>query len=283
MRNVSSAALASTTKSILEFVSTIAGFTAIFSALLLYFGYVRTQSYFAYFGVPVGILEFATTDYLLRSPDVFFKPVIWSVLALAVLCVLAVTARRIETRGSNAARRVVRGSLAVATVLTASYAVLGLADVVVPDLAGISLALSGALVIIQFDMYRSGSVVKPPTVVAAVGALFVVMAAFWSTAVYAESVGVQSAAILAQGNGSLRQAVVYTSKDLPLTGETDLEEVSSRRPLTWKYSYDGYRVLIYANDRWFLIRDEWNPGDLTVILPGDDDSIFVALLPARLP
>ena len=42
------------------------------TAVLYYFGHVREEALFAYFGVDLATIDFSTTDYLVRSTDAMF-------------------------------------------------------------------------------------------------------------------------------------------------------------------------------------------------------------------
>src|ERR1700724_2957006 len=48
--------------------------SSLITALAFYFGGVRTDAYFSYFGIDRSMINFATADYLLRSTDVLFIP-----------------------------------------------------------------------------------------------------------------------------------------------------------------------------------------------------------------
>src|SRR3954454_17851304 len=52
------------------------GQTALLTALLVFFGWARTQATFAYFGVDLGLLDFSTTDYVLRSVNSAYDPLL---------------------------------------------------------------------------------------------------------------------------------------------------------------------------------------------------------------
>jgi hypothetical protein len=51
--------------------------------LFYYFGYVRRQALFGYFGIDANLLDFGPQDYLVRSAGVAFKPI--GIVLLAAL------------------------------------------------------------------------------------------------------------------------------------------------------------------------------------------------------
>src|SRR6478609_215506 len=102
---------AESVKRILEIVTAVGGYMAVLSALMLYFGYLRTRELFKYFGVPLGVLQLSTTDYLLRAPDVFFEPVVWSTFGLAILVTLSVAVEIADRRQDSKLSMAIRGVL----------------------------------------------------------------------------------------------------------------------------------------------------------------------------
>jgi hypothetical protein len=274
------AGVESVAKSVLDLITAVAGYTAVLSALMLYFGYIRTRTLFGYFGVPTGVLQFTTTDYLLRSPDVFFKPVIWTTLSLAILVAITLGAKLAEHKGPQRIRIIVRGLLALITALTGASGIWGLSrNPQWVQWAAIALGLSGALVVVQYRMYRVNQSFRPPLIVLLIGLLLTTAAAFWWVSIYAQTVGRQTAEGFTTGP-SLPLAIVYSKDDLRMPGQEPQVPLGSPGQRPWPFKYCGYKVLSYANGRWFLIQDKWDPKSPTVILP-DDESVRVEVLQAQ--
>ncbi|MBP1820618.1 hypothetical protein [Mycobacterium sp. OAE908] len=280
-----SAGVDTTIKRVVELITTITGYAAVLSALMLYFGYARTRIFYEYFGIPVGALHFSTTDYLLRSPDTFFRPVIWATVALAVISALSLAAGHVEAEMSAKWRVTFRCTLGIVTALAAIYALSALSFVTASQnstlklSAPIALAFSGALLIIQYQMYRSRAGLKPPIATVAIAVLLITGAAFWATSIYAQKVGSESAQSIAHTPHALPEVVILSKKDLPFSGGIPIQSAKSDSQQPWRSMFTGYRVLIYASDRWFLVRTDWNEKAPTVILPDGDESIQVKLLP----
>jgi hypothetical protein len=55
-------------------VGWVVGQSALLAALLLFFGWARTRATFAHFGVDLSLLEFSTTDYIIRSVNSAYEP-----------------------------------------------------------------------------------------------------------------------------------------------------------------------------------------------------------------
>jgi hypothetical protein len=282
-------------KPILEYVTTIGGFTAVLSALLLFFGYESTVVLFEYFGVPAGVLNFSTTDYLLCSPEVIFQPAIWAMAGLALLCGLIYALRWMKSTKRRGWQTFLRVAFpAIPVILTAS------AVAVVPASffgrasgcsAALLLALSAAALIFQYDVARQNKPHNPPVGILALGIGLMIGASFWLEYLHAHDSGVEEAKCIAQGICPLPDAVIHTKESLPLPGGS--QQPGERRP-PWGYVFSGgddkrlssFKVLAYANHRWFLLsffcesnpKDcKWDPKKQTFILPDDDKNVLVTV------
>src|SRR5690242_16639858 len=69
-------------------VTSIASQAALITALLFFYGRVRTGAFYGYFGIGTHALQFSTSDYVIGSLNATLPPVI--VCALAILAVLAI-------------------------------------------------------------------------------------------------------------------------------------------------------------------------------------------------
>ncbi len=271
-----------TEKSILEYVTTVGGSTAVLSALLLYFGYARTATLYGYFGVPIGVLNLSTTDYLLRSAEVIFQPTICATAVLSILFVFVYGFRFVE---SNGLRNYLRIILVAVAVIAAIVAAFGLFDKVPANWAAALLIVSGGCVIIAYDSARREKPLNPPVGILAIGILLIVGAAFWSMNLYANHVGVKKAECYARNSCPLADAVIYSKDYMALPGGQQQPE--TERP-PWGYVFSGgagvFKVLGYSNHRWFLLPFSWDSSakqwkwdrkQQTVILPGDEKNVLV--------
>ncbi|MDT5079250.1 MAG: hypothetical protein QOJ80_3887 [Mycobacterium sp.] len=264
-------------KALLETLGAIAGASALLSALMLYFGWVRTRVLYDYFGVPVGVLRYSTTDFVLRSADVFFQPVIWSILALAGLVAVLIGTDVLDRRITKWwLHLLLRAALAAAASACAVTGALGLVGAVDPWSAAVSLCISGVLIVMQYVFYRRATVLRPPVIVVVIGLMLTVAATFWTVSIYAAGTGTSIAANIATGTLPRPAATVHSKTDLGIAG---IQQQNSRAPVdtqSWPFTYGGYKLLAYANDRWFLISQHWQAGSPTIILP-DNDSLRIEL------
>lgn len=83
-------------------VGTIASQAALFIGVLYYFGWVRTHASLGYFGVDPSLIGYSTPDYVLRSINVTFLPIVYAAITAVVLFgfhrfVVQPTLNRVET------------------------------------------------------------------------------------------------------------------------------------------------------------------------------------------
>jgi hypothetical protein len=122
---------------------TVTSQTALVIGLLYYFGWVRTQATFAYFGVDTSLIGYGTSDYVLRSVEAAFQPFIWTALiTLALLGIHRFLIRRALDMPEGSRVRVG----VQCSVLTLHLVGIGLAAVVItgmliPDRVGRPLGL----------------------------------------------------------------------------------------------------------------------------------------------
>jgi hypothetical protein len=64
------------TPSAFKIVGAVTSQTAVIGALLFYFGWVRTHAFADYFGIDPTLVSYGPTDYMLRSINVAFPPLI---------------------------------------------------------------------------------------------------------------------------------------------------------------------------------------------------------------
>ncbi|MET0898734.1 MAG: hypothetical protein ABWY45_12560 [Mycobacterium sp.] len=272
--------LRSEVKSFLEMAALIASFGAFLSALLIYFGWTRTRVLFGHFGVPVSLLQYSSTEYLLRSAEILFKPAIWTILALAALVATSVAAIRVERTqsASTSVRFAVRAALAIATLGCLVYGLMALDESADASSGSVLLCVAGALTVLQYVHYHVLAGVQPPKTMLAVGVLMTLAATFWAVSIYAKRLGDTFAENVEAGHSSLAYAVVHSTTDLGIAGQQGRNCKAPQGGGECRFIYNSYRLLTYANQRWILIQEPWSTGSPTVILP-DIDSVRVELTP----
>lgn len=274
-------------KPALGLIGSIIAPTSVLTGLALYFGWVRTSAIFAQFGIDQSHLKLSAQDYLLRSAGVLFRPIVLLLASVTVgLLCLAVIERQAGRlrRGKPRcifliASSVIGGGLIVTTIL-------GLRGDAPPLLAAMSLGLAA------FVLYCAVCVVDTEVdngkrrwtrnqwSFATLAGTSSIVSLFWATAVYAQQSGSAYGTYIARTPDSRPSVVLYSRSPLHLEQAGIVEKHLPGTTDSLNYRYTGYRLLIYANDRWFLIsRAQPYSGKSSTLVLMDDDSIRVVVAP----
>jgi len=273
-------------RSILETLARIVAPITVATALLYYFGWVRTGAIFSYFGVDQRLLAYTIQDYLLRSAGIAFRPLAAVLLTGAACILLWYLLKRLSTGSrSNPRVRVSLAFLAVALLVYSGVVLFGLARVRTPLLAAIALGVG--VILAESVISLSGRQNETSAENAVLGRRLLIVAGlllalFWATAIYAQQSGERLAR--AWGNQpTLRpSATVLSEKDLQLAGPGITATRVSVEGEGFQYRYQGLRLLIYSNSRWFLYPERWNlDTQATVVVLRDEPTIRVEMQPQR--
>jgi hypothetical protein len=271
-------------RSILEALARIAAPITVVTALLYYFGWVRTGAIFSYFGVDQRQLAYEIQDYLLRSAGIAFRPLAFALLSGAVCLALWRLLKRVSAGArSNPRIRFSLTFLAIALLIYSGAVLFGLARVRSPLLAAIALGVGVILAESVFSLpsrqneTRSANADLGRRLLIVAGLL---LALFWATAIYAQQSGERLAK--AWGNQpALRPSVtVLSEKDLQLAGPGITAKRVSIEGEGYRYRYQGLHLLIYSNSRWFLYPERWNSEtQAAVVVLRDEPTIRVEMQP----
>ena len=274
---------------LLDLIGSIAAFTTALTALLYYFGWVRTNAVFRYFGVDPAMLKFGLPEYLARSAGPAFRPLVLLLLITALVLLVGRAVDAAERRPWVVSITFVRrgwtvrpvASLLVVAGLVGLY--VGIAEAVgllaAPPVWAAALALAvGALAVWHGGRHlasRSGSLRGPSVVERSLLFGVVLSALFWSTAAYSQRVGEQLAQFIdADPATSQPEVTIHSVADLNLWSQPD----AALEPGKFPHTYRGFRLLAYANDRWFLLTGELTAsGRHRVLVLLDDESVRVDL------
>lgn len=276
------------TRTVLELIAVVIAPLSVVSALLLYFGWVRTVAVFAHFGIDQSMLRFTPIDYLLRSAEVVFRPSV--VLLLATACCVGASRGMDgllwQTGNRHGWRRRLSVTLGIFALLLLAASLAGFLGWVPPIVAAPAFGLAAVAAYGAYRMYfdsRSRGLhqvrVGTPVVLLTL-ACSLLVSVFWTATVYAERSGSQLADDIASGASPRPSAVIYSRTPLALPREETTGYAMGATERPYLYRYSDFRVLAYSGDRWFLIRETWTADSTTVVLR-DDDSIRVELVPDR--
>lgn len=269
-------------------VGQVAASTSLVLALMVYFGWVRTDVLFGAFGISSSALGQTVQDYALRSVGSLPRPLAVVLLALVLLRPAHHVVSR-AVRSPHRIGRMVAPALLGIGVTAVGLGLLGFSGLVVFDVEwplvpmslGLGLLVAAYGVTLRPAPPRRGTDPAPgrdpaPSALAVLQrvalAAILVLTLFWSAAVYAQLDGVGAAERIAQRPASLPGAVVFTPHRLHIqtTGvvETVLPPEAEPR---YRYRYDGLRLLIRSEGRFFLLPVRWRPGQHAVVLNDDPE------------
>jgi hypothetical protein len=269
--NVRGDSVASAGRHVMTAVTAVGSPFAVGTALLFYFGWVRTHVQAWTLGYDAALLDYSLQDYVMRSINVLYNPIL--VLALTAVGVQWLHRRWLMPlvrgpRGDVWLPRLIRAC----TWSTVAWALLFAAlAYTAPSLVGFCIAgfLTATLLSTFYarslrdrldDQVRRTRV--PNSLLLAVLAL----AVFWATEQVARKVGEAYAVQIAADRNRLAAVVVYSAKNLNLSGSGVVETRLTTPDSEYLYRYDGLRLVQRAEDRYFLIGDGWSRQDRRVIL-----------------
>jgi hypothetical protein len=269
----------------LEALGVIAAPGSLLVALGFYFGWVRTNEFYAYFGIDTSVLEFSTRDYLLRSPDVLFIPLGALLFTLLISLQVHWLIRRWIARGRY--HDVIRWAswiaLPVGTLLLCFGFVSAFATALPFRVHFLfrSLSLGLGLILLTYAAYlldrirrKNGqqSVFSRRQSLVSVGlvAMLVVLSLYWAGSDWARALGRGRAQQRAQQLSTEPGVILYTKHrfDFPSgVRESQLPDGSG-----YRYRYTGLRLLIRSGEKYVFVPANWSPVQgVAVLVPDNKD------------
>lgn len=242
---------------------------ALGTALLLYFGWVRSQAQAVAFGADVSIFEMSPQDLVLRSVDILFFPII--LLLLAGLMLLRIDPW-LRNR-ANRARAVLRWSwvlvpLGLALVLLARP----IGNVLLP--MWVMLAVAGTAYAGSLTRRTAREPIPAKsTSVFLIGAILTATL-FWQTERLAQLGGDAIAADLkANVAERLPEVSVLSAGKLHIDASGVLEIPLEGPNSAYRYRYEGLYLLQRSGNKYFLLTDGWQFDRGRLLILTDSESI----------
>jgi hypothetical protein len=224
------------------------------SGIAYYFGWRREQAFAGYFGIDTSLLDFSSRDYVLRSIDALFVPMLALLLvALGALCVHVLLARfRLSASAAPALAAAGLGAIVVGVMLArgdgfwAEYIYL---QALGPGVGALLLAYA-------FTQLRPGAASLTALRVAA-GAVALV-SLFWATSEYADARGRELAAKLAADLKVNPSVTVFSKENLGIAARDfgdptcPLVFMTQSRKAAYRYRYDGLTLLVRSGGKYFV-------------------------------
>jgi hypothetical protein len=274
--------------------------TTVLTALLFYYGWIRTNALFQYFGVDATLLGFTTQDYLLRSTEALYAPLgTLLVVGLAGIWAHSQVEAWLARRRGGLPRRTALAVAAVGVLGLALFA-RGVAGVAVPRLSRdgflvtpVCLGLGAILGAYAQWLWRrlrqpqgrrgGASLPRWPGLVGlGLVAMLVVLSLFWATTDYARAYGRGRAVAYARDLTVRPGVVVYSAERLFLQGPGVRESaLPAGEHASYRYRYSGLRLLTEAHGRLFLLPAGWTTTDGAAIVLAAGDQLRVELTRGR--
>src|SRR5215211_1501719 len=254
------------TAQLVKAITAVASVLALLTALLYYFGWVRSEYQARAFGADASVFGMSSQELVIRSADVLFPPL----LGLLLASVLALWAHgRLLLMTDDRARR--GRVVGLVRVLRLSW-LLALVATVVIYLMSPSVGQLAVPFLFAFGVggtwyghtlgarLAKGSVPLPTPLFLALSAVMA-LSMFWMTERAARVGGeARIEGIKADVGSTLEAATIYSPVRLQLAG-SDLTETKLNDPEAgYRYRYNGAFLLQRSGGSYFMITDGWRDG-----------------------
>jgi hypothetical protein len=286
-----------TTSGLLQLVKLLGSIvapTTLLTSLLIYFGWSHAFWFFDYFGVNSSLLGLTTQDYLRKSMDGLFVPML--VIAGAALVVLwghALLRTRLAAGSHPRILRVLVPAMAAGGLVLAGAGVWSVFGTTPLDdhlvTAPLSLAIGVLLLVDAVHLWRLLVAAEQPAAagpawvaVAEWAGVFVLvgLSLFWAANDYSAAVGSARARQFVAELPTYPTAVLYSERSLNL-GAPGVREVRCEgRDAAFRFRYDGLKLMQQSGDQYLFVPEAWSRDDGVAILVARNDSLRLELVPA---
>lgn len=270
-------------KRAVDMVAVIGPPLTIATALLVYFGWARTDAQAKAMGLDVSLFGFTVQDFVLRSIPSLFIPLVWLLIVAAVwLSVDRFLAGRLNA-GRGAGIRRLAAVILVAGLACA--AAMWLVVILQPErtVLFVPYIMAGGVLLAAWGLSlwrRSAEVPGRSLAALSRGSektlifCLVTLLLFWGTSDYAQALGRGLAVSYEQRSALLPTAVVYSKDRLGISAPNVIEQSSgtAEHPV---YQYSGLRLLVVSGGRIFLLNEGWTLRSGKVVVLRDDPGMRV--------
>ncbi len=253
----------------LRAVTLVGSPVAVGTGLLFYFGWVRTTRQARALGYDTTVLDLSTADYLLKSVNVLFLPVVVLLLAALVLHTLHVRFR--DAMPSWLVRVVTwswLGLLALGVVVC-----LGIPAVAADVLPFGLTAVVGAYLYGRLIQAARHGGPGPGRTTRALLLVVLGLVLFWDVEVVAGEYGTGFAANIAARREHLPSVTVYSRDRLVISGPLVVKRKIDTPDSAYRYSYSGLLLVQRSADRYFLLAVGATPATGKLIIVEDGDAV----------
>ena len=275
-------------KEIIDLVGSVIAPVTLITALLFYFGLIRTAAFSHAFGLDPSLLDLSVTDYVLRSVGAIFWPMGMGLAILLVALVVHIAVHTWTLSGDRKRRGWILGGVSIASgsillgltlVRSARGVGTSTAALITPILFGVGTAF------VAYGVYLARSATPPKIDLPrrwrllgrVVTICFLLLACFWAIGAYAQIVGQRQAQRVASNLDLLPTVILHSESDLGVQGPGVVVAVRSSKDMLYPYEYGGLYLLTRAADTFFLLPSGWSMDDGYTIAVKDTESVRLDL------
>lgn len=259
-----------------KFIVNVGSPLALITALMFYFGWVRTQVQARQLGYDAAVLQLSTTDYLLKSINILF-PVVAAAVLLAIVGHVVYTAAADRVLASERrdviTRRVYRatgvGALAALGVGVICYLIPATRFAAIP----VALTIAMLFVLARGKLRPFVGKRRWSTTGQVLALILLALLLFWDTERIARTLGEQFAYDIAAYPDQFPQIIVYSQNELNIDAEGVEQEVLGTAEGEYGFRHTGLRLMEQAGDKYVLINELWYSGRGRVIVLTDSDAL----------
>ncbi|WP_244296458.1 hypothetical protein [Paenarthrobacter nitroguajacolicus] len=254
------------------------------TALLVYFGWARTDAQAKAMGLDVSLFGYTVQDFILRSIQSLFQPLAWLVVIGLLWLMLDRAVSQLLEGGRH--RGLIRRTATVVLVLGFAYAaVMWVVVVTQPEriLLYAPFLIAAGLVVGAWGLSVRRRAVspgdkpvrsRPRALETALVFVLVTLLLFWGTSDFAQALGRGAAVDYQERSGLLPTAVVYSKERLAVSAP-NVHEESTGTEAAPLYRYTGLRLLVVSGGRIFLLNDGWSLAQGRVVVLPDNGTVRV--------
>ena len=267
---------------LMKFITSIGSPIALATSLLFYFGWVRSEAQAKAFGADASVFVMSTQDYVLRSINVLFFPLILLILAALLAHRLDRTLRTgpVALPWLAPVARALQFSWALFLALgIVLYAVSGrFGDVTLP--LWVALAILGPVYGTVLRRPATGGGRRFSRMTVALLAALITVTLFWQTERLARLGGEALAQDIQDNLGDrLKKVELFSAKDLHIVGPGVRTTTFTDTNSAYGYQYSGLYLLQRSGDKYFLLTDGWDRDAGRLIVLPDSPTIRVEFGP----
>jgi hypothetical protein len=268
----------------------VVGPTALVTALLFYFGWVRTQSQAQYLGLDFTLFGFSTQDYVLQSTySVLFPLAELLIGGLALLWLHGAVSGLVDRRSDMKLWPWAEGLLAFGGVALLVVGLVKNSDryptdavlLLTPLCLTIGVGLTSYAVLVHrrrtavLARRRGGAAGSRgvPLLSVILVAMLIAVGVVWEVANYAEIKGRELGGFLVSQLAFQPGVVVYSPKRLHIDDPGVTETAFTDPESAYGFRYSGLKLLFRSNGRYFLVPESWSVDGGTAIVLQDSEAL----------